>query len=184
MRFSDMVLDAVRKAVGPDFIVGIRMVADEQWDIGLSREEGVGIAKRLAGSGKVDFLNIIRGHIDHDAHLTNVIPIQGMAASPHLDFAGGCPRGHEVSGFPRCPHCRCRHRAPCDRRGQARYGRHDARSYWPIRTSSGRSSRAAKTRSAPCVRCHPTVSTASMKAGGGAVYSQCGGQAGKQPSRM
>ncbi|MDW5314173.1 NADH:flavin oxidoreductase [Rhizobium sp. PL01] len=88
MRFSDMVLDAVRKVVGPDFIVGIRMVADEQWDIGLSRDEGVAIAKRLAGSGKVDFLNIIRGHIDHDAHLTNVIPIQGMAASPHLDFAG------------------------------------------------------------------------------------------------
>jgi 2,4-dienoyl-CoA reductase-like NADH-dependent reductase (Old Yellow Enzyme family) len=88
MRFSGMVLDAVRKAVGPDFIVGIRMVADEQWDIGLSREEGIGIAKRLAASGKVDFLNIIRGHIDHDAHLTNVIPIQGMTASPHLDFAG------------------------------------------------------------------------------------------------
>ena len=37
MRFSDMVLDAVRKAVGPDFIVGIRMVADEDWDIGLSQ---------------------------------------------------------------------------------------------------------------------------------------------------
>ncbi len=88
MRFSDMVLDAVRKAVGPDFIVGIRMVADEQWDIGLSKQEGVEIARRLAGSGKVDFLNIIRGHIDHDAHLTNVIPIQGMASSPHLDFAG------------------------------------------------------------------------------------------------
>lgn len=88
MRFSNMVLDAVRKAVGPDFIVGIRMVADEQWDIGLSREEGVEIARRLAGSGKVDFLNIIRGHIDHDAHLTNVIPIQGMPSSPHLDFAG------------------------------------------------------------------------------------------------
>ncbi|MCV9963011.1 NADH:flavin oxidoreductase [Pararhizobium sp. BT-229] len=88
MRFSNMVLDAVRKAVGPDFIVGIRMVADEQWDIGLSKEEGIEIAKRLAGSGTVDFLNIIRGHIDHDAHLTNVIPIQGMASSPHLDFAG------------------------------------------------------------------------------------------------
>jgi 2,4-dienoyl-CoA reductase-like NADH-dependent reductase (Old Yellow Enzyme family) len=88
LRFSDMVLAAVRKAVGPDFIVGIRMVADEDWDIGLSRQEGVEIARRLAGSGKVDFLNIIKGHIDHDAHLTNVIPIQGMAASPHLDFAG------------------------------------------------------------------------------------------------
>ena len=88
MRFSNMVIDAVRKAVGPDFIVGIRMVADEDWDIGLSREEGIEIARRLAGSGKIDFLNIIRGHIDHDAHLANVIPIQGMAASPHLDFAG------------------------------------------------------------------------------------------------
>lgn len=88
MRFSNMVLDAVRKAVGPDFIVGIRMVADEQWDIGLSKEEGIETAKRLAGSGRVDFLNIIRGHIDHDAHLTNVIPIQGIASSPHLDFAG------------------------------------------------------------------------------------------------
>ncbi|MDX3972721.1 NAD(P)-binding protein [Shinella sp.] len=88
LRFSDRVLEAVRKAVGPDFIVGIRMVADEDWDIGLSREEGIEIARRLANSGKVDFLNIIKGHIDHDAHLTNVIPIQGMAASPHLDFAG------------------------------------------------------------------------------------------------
>ncbi|UJW76236.1 NADH:flavin oxidoreductase [Rhizobium sp. SL42] len=88
MRFSEMVTEAVRKAVGPDFIVGIRMVADEDWDKGLSREEGIEIARRFALSGKVDFLNIIRGHIEHDAALNNVIPIQGMAASPHLDFAG------------------------------------------------------------------------------------------------
>ncbi|SIQ04287.1 2,4-dienoyl-CoA reductase [Rhizobium sp. RU33A] len=88
MRFSNLVIDAVRKAVGPDFIVGIRMVADEDWDEGLSRDEGVEIAKRFAAGGKIDFLNIIRGHIEHDASLNNVIPIQGMAASPHLDFAG------------------------------------------------------------------------------------------------
>ncbi len=31
---------------------------------------------------------MIRGHIDTDAGLTDVIPIQGMANSPHLDFAG------------------------------------------------------------------------------------------------
>ncbi len=88
LRFSNLVIDAVRKRVGPDFIVGIRLVADEDWDKGLSREEGVEIARRFAASGKVDFLNIIRGHIDNDAALTGVIPIQGMAASPHLDFAG------------------------------------------------------------------------------------------------
>ena len=87
-RFSSMVLDAVRKAVGEEFIVGFRLVADEQWEIGLSRAEGIEICRRLVGTGKVDFLNVIRGHIDHDAALTEVIPIQGMAASPHLDFAG------------------------------------------------------------------------------------------------
>lgn len=31
---------------------------------------------------------MIRGHIDTDPGLTDVIPIQGMANSPHLDFAG------------------------------------------------------------------------------------------------
>ncbi|HET7413734.1 MAG TPA: NADH:flavin oxidoreductase [Pararhizobium sp.] len=88
LRFTWQVIDAVRAAVGPDFIVGIRMVADEDMDSGLSREEGVEIARRFASSGKVDFLNIIRGHIDHDAPLNEVIPIQGMRSAPHLDFAG------------------------------------------------------------------------------------------------
>ncbi|MDL2401972.1 NADH:flavin oxidoreductase [Rhizobium mayense] len=88
MRFSMMVTEAIRKAVGPDFIVGMRLVADEDWEKGLSREEGIEIARRLAASGSIDFLNVIRGHIDHDAALNNVIPIQGMASAPHLDFAG------------------------------------------------------------------------------------------------
>jgi 2,4-dienoyl-CoA reductase-like NADH-dependent reductase (Old Yellow Enzyme family)/thioredoxin reductase len=88
MRFSMMVTEAIRKAVGPDFIVGMRLVADEDWEKGLSREEGIEIAQRLAASGNIDFLNIIRGHIDSDAALNNVIPIQGMASAPHLDFAG------------------------------------------------------------------------------------------------
>lgn len=88
LRFTHRVLDAVRAAVGPDFIVGLRMVADEDWDKGLSRAEGVEIARRMATSGKVDFLNLIRGHIDTDAALTTVIPISGMASGPHLDFVG------------------------------------------------------------------------------------------------
>lgn len=88
LRFTDMVLDAVRKAVGPDFVVGIRMVADEDVEKGLTRDDGIEIARRLASSGKVDFLNIIRGTIETDAALTNVIPITGMRSAPHLDFAG------------------------------------------------------------------------------------------------
>jgi 2,4-dienoyl-CoA reductase-like NADH-dependent reductase (Old Yellow Enzyme family) len=88
LRFTNMVLDAVRAAVGSEFIVGVRMVADEDIASGLTRQEGVEIARRLAGCGKVDFLNIIRGTIETDAALTKVIPIAGMRSSPHLDFAG------------------------------------------------------------------------------------------------
>jgi len=36
----------------------------------------------------VDFVNVIRGHIETDAALSEVIPIHGMPAAPHLDFAG------------------------------------------------------------------------------------------------
>ena len=87
-KFSLKVIEAIRKSVGPDFIVGVRMVADEDWDRGLSKEEGLEIVKKIIDTKKVDFLNIIRGHIDTDASLTKVIPTQGMASSPHLDFAG------------------------------------------------------------------------------------------------
>ena len=86
--FSLKVIDSVRKAVGKDFIVGMRMVADEDWKLGLSKKEGKQIAKKIISTNKIDFLNIIKGHIDTDPALTKVIPIQGMASAPHLDFAG------------------------------------------------------------------------------------------------
>ena len=88
LRFTFAVLNAIRKAVGPTFIVGIRMVADEAWEEGLSKEEGLEIAQRLVKGGQVDFLNIIRGHMETDNALTDVIPIMGMRSAPHLDFAG------------------------------------------------------------------------------------------------
>ncbi|MGH8180256.1 MAG: FAD-dependent oxidoreductase, partial [Steroidobacteraceae bacterium] len=88
MRFTFDVLTEIRKRVGPEFIVGIRYTADELLAGGLSREDGLEISRRLEASGRVDFLNVIRGHIDTDPGLTDVIPIQGMPSAPHLDFAG------------------------------------------------------------------------------------------------
>ena len=87
VRFAMEVVRAIRKRVGPEFILGVRGVADEVRPGGISAEDGIGIARYLANSGMVDFLNIIRGHIDTDAGLTDVIPVQGMASAPHLDFA-------------------------------------------------------------------------------------------------
>jgi N-methyl-L-proline demethylase len=88
LRFAFEVLGAIRERVGPGFLLGIRYVADEVLVGGLSRADGMEISQRLKSSGLVDFLNIIRGHIDTDPGLTDVIPIQGMRSAPHLDFAG------------------------------------------------------------------------------------------------
>ncbi len=89
LRFTLDVLTEMRKRVGPDFIIGMRYTGDEMLDRGLNAEDGLSISQRLKDSGMVDFLNVVRGHIDTDAGLTDLIPIQGMAGSPHLDFAGG-----------------------------------------------------------------------------------------------
>jgi len=88
MRFTTDCLAEIRKRVGPDFLVGLRMVADEQLDGGIDAEEGVRIAEHFRDGGLVDFLNIIRGTVSTDARLTKVIPISGMKSAPHLDFAG------------------------------------------------------------------------------------------------
>ncbi len=88
LRFSLLVFEAVRKRVGPEFIVGARLVADEDHAQGISKPEGLEICKRIISTGQVDFLNIIRGHIEHDAPLQRVIPTGGMVSAPHLDFSG------------------------------------------------------------------------------------------------
>jgi N-methyl-L-proline demethylase len=88
LRFTFDVLSAVRKRVGAEFIVGVRYTADETLEGGLDKTDGLEISRRLKASGMVDFLNIVRGHIDTDAGLTDLIPIQGMRSAPHLDFSG------------------------------------------------------------------------------------------------
>jgi len=88
MTFSLDVLRAIRDRVGPEFIVGIRYTADDLAPNGISTEDGLEIGRILKDSGTVDFFNVIRGRVETDAALTDVIPVQGMRSAPHLDFAG------------------------------------------------------------------------------------------------
>ena len=88
MRFPMDVLSAIRKRVGSEFIVGFRYTADEAQKGGITAAEGIEISKKLAASGKLDFLNVIRGRIHTDPAMTDIIPVQGMPSAPHLDFAG------------------------------------------------------------------------------------------------
>lgn len=99
LRFAFQVLRAIRDRVGPDFIIGTRMVCDEDWQRGLSKAEGLEIAQRLVGSGLIDFVNVIKGHIDTDEALSHVIPGMGARSAPHLDFAGEVRAAAKVPTF-------------------------------------------------------------------------------------
>jgi N-methyl-L-proline demethylase len=99
MKFTFDVLTAMRKRVGPDFLLGIRYTADEIIEGGLTKEDGLYISKKLKDSGLVDFLNVIRGHLETDAGLTDIIPIQGMKSAPHLDFAGEIRKATQFPTF-------------------------------------------------------------------------------------
>ena len=87
MRFSVEVLQEIRRQVGNDYIVGLRMVVDETVEDGLSRKDGLAIAQHMAESGLIDFINVIQGYIGSDESISHVIPGMGTPAGPHLDLA-------------------------------------------------------------------------------------------------
>ncbi|MFF0147769.1 2,4-dienoyl-CoA reductase-like NADH-dependent reductase (Old Yellow Enzyme family) [Amycolatopsis sulphurea] len=91
MRYPLEVIRAVRAAVGPDFVVGVRMSFDEQRPGGVEPDEALRIAGDLTEAG-IDFFSLIRGSIGTDAELGRVIPPMHTPAAPHLEFAGQIKR--------------------------------------------------------------------------------------------
>jgi len=88
MRLSLQVVEAVRDAVGAEFIVGVRATGDELLKHGLDAQECVDIASMLSNTGAVDFLNILLGAPYDDLGLAGWVPPMGMPAAPHLSVVG------------------------------------------------------------------------------------------------
>jgi len=95
LRFPTEVVRAIRRRVGDDFVVGLRMAVDEARPGGLPAEDGIEIARRLSAEG-VDFLSVIRGSIDTDNNLAKVIAPMGTPAAAHLEFAGEVKRRFDI----------------------------------------------------------------------------------------
>ena len=87
MRFSFEVLEAMRAAVGSDFVVGLRMSGDDLWDESLTPEESLAIAVAHAESGLVDYINVVGSNVDTDLGLSNLIPTMGQRTAPFLHRA-------------------------------------------------------------------------------------------------
>ena len=88
LRFVFEVLAEVRRQVGDDFVVGVRMSGDELVDGGLDQKACLEIAEQLAGSGFIDFLDIHGGQSYE--HLTVSVgnnPNMAMPIAPYLHLA-------------------------------------------------------------------------------------------------
>ena len=86
LRFTKKVVEEIRSQVGADFIVGIRMVFDEDLKGGLQFDEGLKISEILTDTGHIDFINVIKGHVTTDEGLSHMIPNMGTPLAPHLEF--------------------------------------------------------------------------------------------------
>lgn len=87
LRFTFEVLDAVREAVGEDFIVGLRMSGDELFDGGLEPQECIEIARRLTARGHLDYLSVLAGQAENLPSHTVVFPGMTVPAGPFLRVA-------------------------------------------------------------------------------------------------
>ncbi len=58
VRFPLELIQAVRKAVGSDFTLGVRLCADEMIPGGITLEDAKEIAKRMEASGQLDFIDL------------------------------------------------------------------------------------------------------------------------------
>lgn len=100
----------VREAVGPDFVVGIRMSLDEAQPGGPTFDEALTAAERYAADG-IDLISAIHGSIESDASLAKAIPSIGTPLGPFPDFTDEIKRRLSVPRDARGAHRRRRHRA-------------------------------------------------------------------------
>jgi len=82
LRFTLEILGAMRDAVGPDFIIGIRQGLNEVDPNGIGLAEGVEAAKIISQSGLIDYMTANFGKIDTDHALSYHIPGMRFPLAP------------------------------------------------------------------------------------------------------
>lgn len=89
MRFGIEVLREVREAVGPDFVVGLRMCGDEFHEDGLDHETLKDIARAMAGTKLIDYLSVVGSGADTHNTLANCMPPMALPPEPFVHLAAG-----------------------------------------------------------------------------------------------
>lgn len=88
-RFALMVHEEIRRRVGNDLVIGIRLSVDEGERGSVGFEEAVAIAHLLQDSGTIDFFNANYGRMDTEIALAeHNMPSFASPIAPHLEAVG------------------------------------------------------------------------------------------------
>jgi len=99
MRFGFEVLEEVRRTVGDDFIVGVRISGDEFLENGLTLDDMIEIARRLAASGLIDFVNILGGSAENYKNLAAIVPSMYFPPAPYVALASAIKAEVDIPVF-------------------------------------------------------------------------------------
>ncbi|MFV1998498.1 MAG: FAD-dependent oxidoreductase, partial [Acidiferrobacterales bacterium] len=86
LRFGLMVFEEIRRKVGDEFIVGLRMAMDQGFNDGLSKEACLEIAQLHEKSGLIDFFNLNHGRVDTEIGYIKMMPGMSAPLAPFLDL--------------------------------------------------------------------------------------------------
>lgn len=87
LRFPLQIIDAVRQGLGDKPVLGVRMTADEFSEGGLEVQDSLEIAKALAGSQKLDYLNVMASNVYDWRSAAKSMPSMGTPLAPYLPMA-------------------------------------------------------------------------------------------------
>jgi 2,4-dienoyl-CoA reductase-like NADH-dependent reductase (Old Yellow Enzyme family) len=99
MRFSFEVLDEVRRQVGGDYIVSVRITGDELIEGGLGQEDVFEIVGRLAESGKMDVLNVMHAQAQDYISLATAMANMSFPVAPWLYLASAIKARVDIPVF-------------------------------------------------------------------------------------
>ncbi len=102
LRFTLEILGAMRDAVGPDFIIGIRQGLNEVDPNGIGLEEGAESAKIISQTGLIDYMTVNFGKIDTDHALSYHIPGMRFPLAPWVSQISQVRDQIEVPVFHAC----------------------------------------------------------------------------------
>ena len=99
LRFGIELIEAVRREVGDDFIVGLRMSGDEMLEGGLGPEECIAVARACATRARIDFLSVVGAQASDYGSSARIWPTMWLPSAPYLHLASAIRANVDVPVF-------------------------------------------------------------------------------------